>query len=231
MSFFIGCPLAGSDSRPPLQFLLGPLGRLGRILEGHHLTLPQSVRERRCPLRSAGRPRWGESGTASPACTKALGLPPWVKLARMGISSTSGWLSITMSTEALMPGRIRGSTLFRVAHAGNCLSASRSAPRKARAAIGLIQSTTASNSLSGMASTRTLTACPSWIFPRSTSSSFSSTRIELRSGISAMGAPVQTLSPSRNGGSDWPKLPSAPEVRQNVHYPVGRSPDRPSGSR
>jgi Fe-S-cluster containining protein len=55
------------------------------------------------------------------------------------MSRTSGWLSITMSTEALMPGRSRAFTLFRVAYAGNCLSAF-CCPRNASAAIGLIQS-------------------------------------------------------------------------------------------
>ena len=45
----------------------------------------------------------------SPVCTKVLGFkPPCVKLARTGIIRTSGWLAITMSTEALMPGRSRG---------------------------------------------------------------------------------------------------------------------------
>ena len=80
-------------------------------------------------------------------------------------------------------------------------------PLKIKAAIGLIQSSSAMNSLSGIASTRIFTFWPICSLPRSTSSSFSSMRISDRSGISAMAAPVQARSPSLNGGGDWPNEP------------------------
>ena len=82
-------------------------------------------------------------------------------------------------------------------------------PRNCSAAIGLIQSSSARNSLSAMASTRTLTGLPNCTRPRSTSSSFSSMRISERSGISAMAAPVQAWSPSLKGGGAEPHEPWA----------------------
>ena len=65
-----------------------------------------------------------------------------MKLARTGISSAFGALSIMISAVALMPGRSAVSSFFSVARAGNVFSVS-PIPRKLIAAIGLIQSRSA----------------------------------------------------------------------------------------
>ena len=55
--------------------------------------------------------------------------------------------------------------------------------------------------------------------PRSTSSSLSSTRMLVRSGISAMAAPVQALSPSLKGGGVEPNEPEARKFGRMLRMP------------
>ncbi len=141
-----------------------------------------------------------------------------MKLARTGISNDCGWLSMTISAVALMPGRSRLSSCLRVARAGNVFSV-RPIPRKLTAAIGLIQSSSAGNSRSAIASIRTRTFCPSFNFPRSTSSSFRSIRMLARSGISAIAAPVQARSPSLKAGGAVPKEPWARKFGRMLTIP------------